>query len=163
MTKEQRSRCMASIHSRATKPEMVVRRYLFAHGFRYRVNHLRLPGHPEIVMRKYRTVIFVNGCFWHGHEECKYFVLPKSRVEFWKAKIERNKARDKEEQQKLAGMGWHCITVWECQLKPKVSDETLRSLEYTINHIYVEDHKVRRYELPEEGREMAAEPDVEKE
>ena len=89
-------------------------------------------------------------------------MLPKSRTEFWKSKIERNKARDKEEQQKLAEMGWHCITVWECQLKPKVRDETLLALEYTINHIYVEDHKVRRYELPEEEREMAAEPDVEK-
>ena len=114
MTKEQRSRCMASIHSKATKPEMVVRRYLFAHGFRYRVNHPRLPGHPDIVMRKYRTVIFVNGCFWHGHEGCKLFVMPKSRTAFWQAKIERNRSRDKEEQKRLASMGWHCITVWEC-------------------------------------------------
>lgn len=72
MTKEQRSRCMASIHSKGTKPELVVRKYLFAHGFRYRLNHPRLPGHPDIVMRKYRTVIFVNGCFWHGHEGCKF-------------------------------------------------------------------------------------------
>ena len=152
---------MAAIHSKATKPEMLVRRYLFAHGFRYRVNHPRLPGHPDIVMRKYRTVIFVNGCFWHGHEGCKYFVIPKSRTEFWQTKIDRNKARDKEEQKRLAEMGWHCITVWECQLKPKVREQTLRSLEYTINHIYLEDHKVKRYEHPEEEREMAAEPDVE--
>ena len=98
MTKEQRSHCMASIHSKNTKPEILVRRYLFAHGFRYRLNHPRLPGHPDIVMRKYRTVIFVNGCFWHGHEGCKYFVLPKSRTEFWQAKIERNRERDLEEQ-----------------------------------------------------------------
>ena len=82
MSKEQRSRCMASIHSKDTKPEILVRRYLFDHGFRYRLNHPRLLGHPDIVMRKYRTVIFVNGCFWHGHEGCKYFVLLKSRADF---------------------------------------------------------------------------------
>ena len=162
MTKEQRSRCTASIHSKGTKPELVVRKYLFAHGFRYRLNHPRLPGHPDIVMRKYRTVIFVNGCFWHGHEGCKYFVLPKSRTEFWQAKIDRNRERDLEEQRKLAEMGWHCITVWECQLKPKVREKILQSLEYTLCHIYLEDHKVKRYEMQEEERVMAAEPDVEK-
>ena len=113
-------------------------------------------------MRKYRTVIFVNGCFWHGHEGCKYFVLPKSRTEFWQAKIERNGERDLEEQRKLAEMGWHCITVWECQLKPKVRKKTLQSLEYTLYHIYLEDHKVKRYEMSEEESIMAAEPDVEK-
>ena len=160
MTKEQRSRCMASIHSKATKPEMVVRRYLFAHGFRYRVNHPRLPGHPDIVMRKYRTVIFANGCFWHGHEGCKLFVMPKSRTGFWQAKIERNRSRDKEEQKRLASMGWHCITVWECQLKPKVREATLQSLVFTINHIFVEDHKLRRYVLPGEESDIAAEPDA---
>ena len=154
------SRCMASIHSKATKPEMVVRRYLFAHGFRYRVNHPRLPGHPDIVMRKYRTVIFVNGCFWHGHEGCKLFVMPKSRTGFWQAKIERNRSRDKEEQKRLASMGWHCITVWECQLKPKVREATLQSLVFTINHIFVEDHKLRRYVLPGEESDIAAEPDA---
>ena len=103
-----------------------------------------------------------NGCFWHGHEGCKYFVMPKSRTDFWQAKIERNKARDKEEQRKLASMGWHCITVWECQLKPKVREQTLQSLEYTLNHIFLEDHKVKRYELPEEEVVMAAEPEIER-
>ena len=160
MTKEQRSHCMASIHSKATKPEMIVRRYLFAHGFRYRVNHPRLPGHPDIVMRKYRTVIFVNGCFWHGHEGCKYFVMPKSRMDFWQAKIKRNIQRDKEEQKRLADMGWHCITVWECQLKPKVREETLQSLEYTINHFFIEDRRIKKYEMPRVESEMAAEPEV---
>ncbi len=149
---------MASIRSKNTKPELLVRRYLFAHGYRYRINHHRLPGHPDIVMRKYRMVIFVNGCFWHGHEGCRYFVVPKSRTEFWKAKIERNKARDKEEQSKLASMGWHCITIWECQLKPKVMELTLQSLEYTLNRIFIEDRKVKRYTLPEEETIMAAEP-----
>ncbi len=158
LTKEQRSRCMASVRSKGTKPELVVRRYLFAHGYRYRLNHPRLPGHPDIVMRKYRTVIFVNGCFWHGHEGCKHFVMPKSRTAFWQAKIARNKARDREEQRKLAGMGWHCITIWECQLKPKAKDQTLQSLEYTLNHIYLQDRKPKPYRLPDEETAMAAEP-----
>ena len=159
MTKEQRSRCMASIHSKGTKPELVVRKYLFAHGFRYRLNHPRLPGHPDIVMRKYRTCIFVNGCFWHGHDNCRYFVLPKTNTEFWKAKIERNRARDIEEQRKLASMGWHCITVWECQLKPAVRKQTLESLVYTLNSIYLKDRAVKRYVLPKEETSMAAEPE----
>ncbi len=162
MTKEQRSRCMASIHSKDTKPELLVRRYLFARGYRYRLNHPGLPGHPDIVMSKFRTVIFVNGCFWHGHEGCRFFVMPKSRTDYWQTKIERNRLRDKEEQRKLAAMGWHCITVWECQLKPKVREETLQSLEYTLNHIFLEDRKPMRYAVQEEEETaMAAEPETE--
>ena len=159
LTKEQRHHCMASIHGKDTKPEILVRKYLFSRGFRYRLNHPRLPGHPDIVLRKYRTVIFVNGCFWHGHQGCRYFTLPKTNTEFWKNKIERNKARDIEEQHKLAAMGWHCITVWECQLKPHVKEQTLQALEYTLNHIFFEDHRIRRYELPEQESTMAAEPE----
>ncbi len=159
MTKEQRSRCMASVHSKNTKPEMLVRRYLFARGFRYRVNHPHLPGHPDIVMRKYRTVIFVNGCFWHGHKGCGIFLMPKTRTDFWNAKIERNKARDKEEQRQLALMGWHCVTVWECQLKPKVREATLQALERTLNHIFLEDRKVKPYSPQEDAMPMAAEPE----
>ena len=150
LTKEQRHRCMASIRGKDTKPEKLVRSFLFSRGFRYRLNHPRLPGHPDIVLRKYRTVIFVNGCFWHGHEGCKYYVVPKSNTEFWTSKIERNRARDIEEQHKLAAMGWHCITVWECQLKPAIRDNTLESLAYTLNRIYLQDHSIRRYEPPEE-------------
>ncbi len=159
LTPSQRHHCMASIRSKDTKPELLVRRYLFAHGYRYRLNHPRLPGHPDIVMRKYRTVIFVNGCFWHGHEGCKHFVMPKSRTDFWQSKIERNQARDKEEQRKLASMGWHCITIWECQLKPKIRERTLQSLAYTLNRIFIENHKSHRYESPEEETMMAAEPE----
>ena len=159
LTKEQRHRCMASIRGKNTKPEMLVRRFLFSRGFRYRLNHPRLPGRPDIVLRKYRTVIFVNGCFWHGHEGCKYYVVPKSNTEFWTAKIERNRARDIDEQHKLAAMGWHCITVWECQLKPAIRTNTLKSLVYTLNRIYLQDHRIRRYELPEEESAMAAEPE----
>ncbi len=156
LTKEQRHRCMASIRSRDTKPEVLVRKFLFGRGFRYRLNHRRLPGHPDLVLRKYRTVIFVNGCFWHGHEGCKYFRLPKTNVEFWDNKIRRNQQRDIEEQRVLAKMGWHCITVWECQLKPSVRMQTLESLAYTLNHIYLKDRS-RRYEIPEENVMMAAE------
>ena len=159
LTKEQRHHCMASIRGKNTGPEIMVRKFLFSRGFRYRLNHPRLPGHPDIVMRKYRTCIFVNGCFWHGHDNCRYFVLPKTNTEFWKAKIERNRARDIEEQRKLASMGWHCITVWECQLKPAVRKQTLESLVYTLNSIYLKDRAVKRYVLPKEETSMAAEPE----
>lgn len=159
LTKEQRHRNMAAIHGKDTKPEMLVRKFLFSRGFRYRLNHPRLPGHPDLVLRKYRTVIFVNGCFWHGHDNCKYFRLPRTNVEFWKNKIERNKKRDHEEQIRLAAMGWHCITVWECQLKPQLREETLESLAYTLNRIFLEDHEIKTYSIPEnDDRQMAAEP-----
>lgn len=162
LTKEQRHRNMAAIHGKDTKPELLVRKFLFSRGFRYRLNHPRLPGHPDIVLRKYRTVIFVNGCFWHGHENCRYFRLPKTNVDFWKNKIERNRERDKEEQHRLAEMGWHCVTVWECQLKPKVRAKTLESLAYTLNHIFLEDRMAKPYSLPEhEDSRMAAEPEAE--
>lgn len=148
---------MAQIRGKGTKPEMVVRKFLFGRGFRYRLNHPWLPGHPDIVLRKYRSVIFVNGCFWHGHEGCRYYVVPKSNTEFWKAKIARNRARDIEEQRRLASMGWHCITVWECQLKPAVRERTLESLAYTLNRIWLNDHSVRKYELDEKAPGMVAE------
>lgn len=148
---------MAQIRGKGTKPEMVVRKFLFGRGFRYRLNHPWLPGHPDIVLRKYRSVIFVNCCFWHGHEGCRYYVVPKSNTEFWKAKIARNRARDIEEQRRLASMGWHCITVWECQLKPAVREQTLESLAYTLNRIWLNDHSVRKYELDEKAPGMVAE------
>lgn len=157
MTKEQRHHCMAAIHGKGTKPELTVRKFLFAQGFRYRLNHPRLPGHPDIVLRRYHTVIFVNGCFWHGHEDCSMYVMPKTNTEYWRTKIQRNRERDKREQQRLAEMGWHCITVWECQLKPAVRQQTLNALAFTLNSIYLKDHSVRRYRLPEEKRQMAAE------
>lgn len=157
LTKEQRHRCMAAIHGKDTKPEMVVRRFLFGRGFRYRLNHPRLPGHPDIVLRKYRTVIFVNGCFWHGHEGCKYYKPPKTNSAFWQAKIARNRERDAREQRELAAMGWHCITVWECQLMGVKRAETLESIAYTLNRIYLEDRAIR-YTLPEDEGGMAAEP-----
>ncbi len=149
---------MAAVKGKDTKPEMVVRKFLFSHGFRYRLNHPRLPGHPDIVLRRYRTVIFVNGCFWHGHEGCKYFRMPKTNTGFWAAKIQRNQERDTRVQQQLALMGWHCITVWECELKGKEQRESkLASLAYTLNHIFVNDNSVRQYALADEEPRLAAE------
>lgn len=159
MTQKQRHKNMAAIHSRNTKPELIVRRYLWQQGFRYRLNDPRLPGHPDIVLRKYRTCIFVNGCFWHEHEGCKYFRMPKTNTEFWKKKINRNRERDKQEQKKLADMGWHVIVVWECELKSSTMERTLESLAYTLNHIYLRDHSIRYGQIEEEeGFGMAAEP-----
>ena len=156
LTPQQRHNNMAAIRSKDTKPEMIVRRGLWKRGFRYRLNHKRLPGHPDLVLRKYRTCIFVNGCFWHGHnvqletaqidngqliiENSECCKIPKTNREFWVAKIRRNKERDKEEQKKLAEMGWHCITVWECELKPSKREETLESIAFTLNHIWLQDH-----------------------
>ena len=151
---------MAAVKSRDTKPEMVVRKYLWSRGFRYRVNNPRLPGHPDIVLRKYHTCIFVNGCFWHGHEGCKYYRVPKTNTEFWERKISRNRERDREEQKQLARMGWHCITIWECELKGERREKTLESLEFTLNHIFIQDRDLR-YRLPEgEDMGMAAEENV---
>ena len=157
LTTEQRHRCMSAIKSRNTKPELLVRKFLFSRGFRYRLNHPWLPGHPDLVLRKYRTVIFVNGCFWHGHEGCRYFVIPKTNTAFWQAKIGRNRRRDAEEQRRLASMGWHCITIWECQLKSKVRQQTLEALAYTLHHIYLEDRRIKRYNFQEEEYAIAAE------
>ncbi len=156
-TSPQRHANMAAIHGKDTKPEMIVRRYLWGHGYRYRLNHPRLPGKPDIVMRKYRTCIFVNGCFWHGHEGCRYYSIPKTNTEFWVNKVKRNKERDVKVQHELAAMGWHSITIWECELKPKVREKTLMSLIYTLNKIFLQDRTIRRYEIPEEEPMMAAE------
>lgn len=151
---------MAAIRSKNTKPELLVRKWLWKRGFRYRLCSPRLPGHPDLVLRKYRTCIFVNGCFWHGHDNCRFFRLPKTNRQFWEEKIQRNRVRDKAEQQQLASMGWHYITVWECQLKPQVREATLSSLEYTLNSIFLNDRKIVRYDTPdnEDVMDMAAEP-----
>ena len=153
-----RSKVMAAIKSKNTRPEIIVRKYLFSRGFRYRLYHHRLPGHPDLVMRKYRTCIFVNGCFWHGHEGCKYFRMPKTNTDFWESKIEKNKNRDKADQLKLAKLGWHCVTIWECQLRPPVRQQTLLSLEYTLNSIFLADHAAKyEYPVKEMPGDMAAE------
>lgn len=108
---------MSCIKGKGTKPEEIVRKYLFSRGFRYRKNDKRLPGTPDIVLQKYKTVIFVNGCFWHGHEGCKYFVWPQNNAGFWKKKIESNISRDRKKTGALKEQGWKVIVVWECDLK----------------------------------------------
>ena len=163
---------MAAIRSKDTKPEIIVRKGLWSRGFRYRLNYKRLPGHPDLVLKKYRTCIFVNGCFWHGHdvqlnieilkiENSECCKIPQTNREFWVTKIRRNKERDKEDQKKLAEMGWHCITVWECELKPSKRDLTLKSLAFTLNKIWLDDHTVKGKPYPkmdeEDGMLLAAE------
>ena len=130
-TKEIRSYNMSRIKGKNTKPEEIVRKNLFSRGFRYRKNDPRLPGKPDIVLPKYKTVIFVNGCFWHHHAGCRYFVWPKSNVAFWKEKINRNVQRDKDKQDQLRELGWHIIVVWECDIKQH-KDDALQELEEKI-------------------------------
>ena len=127
-TPEQRSYNMSRIRSKNTKPEELVRKYLFSQGFRYRKNDNRLPGKPDIVLPKYKTVIFVNGCFWHGHEACRYFVWPQNNAEFWKNKISGNIQRDRHNRQLLTDQGWRVIDIWECELKKSKVNETLLKL-----------------------------------
>jgi len=130
--KKTRSYNMSCIKGKNTKPEEIVRKALFANGFRYRKNDRRLPGTPDIVLPKYRTVIFVNGCFWHGHTGCKYFVVPKTNTEFWLNKIKSNIDRDAIKATQLKELGWRVITVWECELKKDKREQTLESIINTI-------------------------------
>ena len=134
LTPQQRHKNMAAIHNKNTKPEMIVRKGLWRRGFRYRLNHKRLPGHPDLVLRKYRTCIFINGCFWHGHLV--------------------------EEQRKLAEMGWHSITVWECELKPKQREQTLDSIAFTLNYIWLQDHGAKSVPYPQQEEEDMKMPKV---
>lgn len=113
---EVRSRMMAGIKSKNTKPEMLLRRALHKRGFRFRLHHRSLPGRPDVVMQKYKTVIFVHGCFWHGHD-CRGFKWPKTREQFWRSKIEANQMRDAEVQKRISVLGWNIEVVWECQLR----------------------------------------------
>ena len=132
ITPEQRHYTMSRIRGKDTKPEILVRQYLFSEGFRFRKNDKRYPGHPDIVLPKYRTMVFVNGCFWHGHKDCKYYTVPKSNTEFWVSKIKRNQERDRSDREELEKNGWNVITVWECQLEKKVREETLKDLALRI-------------------------------
>lgn len=127
-TPERRSFNMSRIRNKDTKPEEILRKYLFSKGFRYRKNDSRLPGKPDIVLSKYKTVIFVNGCFWHGHKDCHYFVWPKNNAEFWEKKINENIQRDVRNRQLLSEQGWHVIDIWECELKKNMVQKTLTDL-----------------------------------
>ena len=123
---------MSQIRSVNSKPETMVRKFLFSKGMRYRKNVKTLQGKPDIVLKKYKTVVFVNGCFWHGHENCKYFVMPKSNTEYWREKISRNVARDSVAYKTLTELGWNVIIVWECELKKDKRENTLEYLYYNI-------------------------------
>lgn len=159
LTIEERSRNMAAVKGKDTKPEMVVRRFLWAHGFRYRVNDKRLPGRPDVVIRRLRVCIFVNGCFWHGHQGCRYFVMPKTNRVFWQQKIARNRRRDREVNERLIVEGWRVITLWECQLKPSTRKATLENLVDLLNTYAIADRPTKSYEL-EEDYSVAAEDDL---
>lgn len=176
MTPEQRHRCMSQIHSKGTKPEMKVRRWLWSHGYRYRLNVKSVPGKPDIVLRPYRTAIFVNGCFWHGHNvqltatqvnSLKLIVdsscckIPTTNREFWVAKIRRNQERDHENYRVLQENGWQVIVVWECQLTAKRLEHTMREVELLLNENMLSQYK-KHIPIPypteeEEPLPMAAE------
>ena len=140
-SKKKRSAVMARIKSKDTKPEKIVRRYLYSKGYRYRKNVKNLPGSPDIVLRKYGVAIFVHGCFWHGHSIDGH--IPLSNSDYWRNKIERNKERDELNKRKLLNMGWAVIVVWECQLKRSKREQTLREMEYYINKTYLERLKIK--------------------
>lgn len=138
-SKKKRSAVMAKIRSKDTKPEWLVRRYLFSRGYRYRKNVKGLPGTPDIVLRKYGIVIFIHGCFWHGHEVDGH--IPHSNSDYWRRKIEHNQQRDEKNKEALKKMGWKIMTIWECQLKPAIREQTLYEMEYWINHSFLEHYR----------------------
>ena len=172
MTPAQRHYCMSRIHGKGTKPELKVRQWLWRHGYRYRLNVKSVPGKPDIVMRRYRTAIFVNGCFWHGHHVetqnlaslpeitnsscCK---IPQTNREFWVNKIKRNQERDQRNYQVLHDNGWQVIVVWECQLTPKRIEETMLRVELLLNEHFLALHqpKVVPYDFQETPAALAAE------
>lgn len=157
MTPEQRHRCMAAIKGKDTKPEMIVRRYLHSLGYRYGLHNRKLPGSPDLVLRRLKTVIFIHGCFWHGHEGCRYYRMPKSNLEFWKRKISRNRERDVEARVALEKKGWNVITVWECALKKKDKrEETLEALRRRLERL----ERGFGYQESEEEYRVAAEPEM---
>lgn len=146
---------MAAVKGKDTKPEMHVRRYIHAAGYRYGLHNKNLPGTPDIVLRRLKTVIFIHGCFWHGHENCRYFRLPKTDVDFWETKINRNRERDKHVIEKLNSLGWRVIVIWECELKTKEKrEETLKNLVHQLFHIG--NNTYRFYHYPDSE---AAEPE----
>ncbi len=130
--KKTRSYNMSRIRSSNTKPELLVRKFLHAQGFRYRLNVKTLPGKPDIVLPKYHTVIFVHGCFWHGHQKCKYFKIPKTRTQWWTDKINTNKGNDLKAMKALKKDGWKVIEIWECDLKTKFRENTLQKIVSSI-------------------------------
>lgn len=136
-SKEVRSYNMSRIKGKNTRPELLVRKFLFSQGIRYRLHDKKLPGKPDMVFSKYKTVLFIHGCFWHGHEGCKYYVVPKTRTDWWLQKINRNKEADESAIEKLTKLGWKVIVVFECDLKGEKKEKSLlkilKNLGYTNN------------------------------
>ena len=171
LTPEQRHRVMSRIYGKGTKPELKVRQWLWRHGYRYRLNVKSVPGKPDIVMRRYRTAIFVNGCFWHGHHvetfqetslqmvNSKCCKIPQTNREFWVNKIKRNQERDQKNYQLLHDNGWQVIVIWECQLTPKRIEETMLRVELLLNEHFLALHqlKVIPYDVQETPISIAAE------
>lgn len=155
-SRETRSYNMSRIRDKNTKPELLVRKYLFSNGFRFRVNVKELPGKPDIVLPKYKTVIFIHGCFWHGHEGCKYFVIPKTRTEWWIEKIRKNTEHDQKVHTDLKVLGWNIMTIWECQLKPQKRQQTLENIVALLEKLWLDNHK-KQY-IPDQTIYLAAEP-----
>ena len=146
LTPQQRHLCMSSVHSASTKPEKRLRKELWTLGFRFRKNDKRFPGTPDVVLPKYRTVIFVHGCFWHGHNGCKKYVIPKTNTDFWVNKITRNQERDEDVWRQLEAMGWYVVIIWECQMDKKSFDSTINRVEQEIiaNGETYQRHKAER-------------------
>lgn len=146
-SEKQRHYIMSRIRSTNTKPEIKLRKALFEKGYRYRVNVKTLPGKPDIVLPKYRTIIFVNGCFWHGHDGCKHYTVPETNTEFWVEKVRRNKERDAFNVQRLESLSWGVITIWECELKSKVFQDTIAKIEaeLTANKAKWEAYQAKRH------------------
>lgn len=162
-TPTQRHLVMSHIRSRNTKPELKVRKWLWSHGYRYRLNVKGVPGRPDIVMRRYRTAIFVNGCFWHGHEGCEKFKMPKTNVEFWEAKIRRNRERDCQNYQILKENGWQVLVLWECELTKKSFEATMQKVEVMLHDYCLKtiSPKVKEYiRVDEDAIQMAAEAEA---
>ena len=165
MTPEQRYICMSHNRAKNTGPEMLLRHALWRQGFRYRINTRSLPGSPDIVLPKYRTVIFVHGCFWHGHNGCKYYTIPKTNTDFWVTKVARNKERDQEVWRKLEAKGWYVIIVWECQLKKGRIDETVERVAAEIvknGEAYRAEQETRRKAREEYIREQRSRKEKER-
>lgn len=161
-TPEQRHKNMAAIHSSSTKPELKLRRALWSLGFRYRINEKHLPGKPDIVLPKYRTVVFIHGCFWHGHKDCEYYTVPKTNTDFWTAKITRNQQRDQEVWRQLEAKGWYVIIVWECELKKHRFEDTVNSVAAEIvrngnTYQYIQTARKKARALYQEERRWAKE------
>lgn len=153
MTSQQRHRCMSSIRSVDTKPEMIVRRWIWKEGFRYRLHVKSLSGTPDIVIRKLKTVIFINGCFWHGHIAGECYRPSKTNVEFWETKIQRNRERDIHNYEILKSQGWNVLVVWECQLVKKRRLDTLRALSLKLSQIFLKLNEVKKYPLNTESND----------